>query len=436
MDWDNINTILNRTKIEANICDLLLSFDKYYNDINFKKGFYIYGTPGSGKTKFVEKLLKKMDYDIVKYDASDIRNKNLIETINSNNISNYNVLDMMKKKKKKIAIIMDEIDGMNSGDKGGIAALIKLIRQKKTKKQKLESVTLNPIFCIGNHLYDKKIKELMKVCNVFELKTPTNDECKYFLRNMISDEKLYNPFCNFIQGDLRKIELLVRIQSSNKNLLNESFLHGVLHPKCNNENAKNITSLLFKEKYDLEQHNNFINENDRTIVSLLWHENVIDHIELNKHKNQHDLYLKFLNIICYADYVDRITFQNQIWQFNEMSSLIKSFYCNKIYHDNSNSLNIKIMNEIRFTKVLTKYSTEYNNQLFIFNLSQQMNMDKKDMLSFFQEFRLHVGDDVHEKANIIENIFEGLIINKLDVKRIFRFLDKNVKKETETSILD
>ena len=65
-----------------------------------------------------------------------------------------------------------------------------------------------------------------------------------------------------------------------------------------------------------------------------------------------------------------------------------------------------------------------------------MNMDKKDMLSFFQEFRLHVGDDVHEKANIIENIFEGLIINKLDVKRIFRFLDKNVKKETETSILD
>ena len=41
-----------------------------------------------------------------------------------------------------------------------------------------------------------------------------------------------------------------------------------------------------------------------------------------------------------------------------MSSLIKLFYCNKIYYDNSNSLNIKIMNEIRFTKVLTKYSTE------------------------------------------------------------------------------
>ena len=30
---------------------------------------------------------------------------------------------------------MDEIDGMNSGDKGGINSLIKLIRPKKTKKQ-------------------------------------------------------------------------------------------------------------------------------------------------------------------------------------------------------------------------------------------------------------------------------------------------------------
>ena len=75
-------------------------------------------------------------------------------------------------------------------------------------------------------------------------------------------------FVNLFRVILRKLELLVKIQKSNKDLLNESFLHNVLHTKCNNENAKNITSLLFKEKYNLEQHNNFINENDRTIVSL------------------------------------------------------------------------------------------------------------------------------------------------------------------------
>ena len=55
---------------------------------------------------------------------------------------------MMKGNVRKIVILMDEIDGMNNGDKGGINALIKLIRQKKTQKQRLESMTLNPIICI------------------------------------------------------------------------------------------------------------------------------------------------------------------------------------------------------------------------------------------------------------------------------------------------
>ena len=68
---------------------------------------------------------------------------------------------------------MDEIDGMNNGDKGGINALIRLIRPKKTKKQRLEDTTRSPVICISNYHVDKKIKELMKVCHTFELKTPT-----------------------------------------------------------------------------------------------------------------------------------------------------------------------------------------------------------------------------------------------------------------------
>ena len=71
---------------------------------------------------------------------------------------------------------MDEIDGMNNGDKGGINSLIKLIRPKKTKKQKTEEITYNPIICIGNYHIDKKIKELMKVCIPIELNKPTDKQ--------------------------------------------------------------------------------------------------------------------------------------------------------------------------------------------------------------------------------------------------------------------
>ena len=167
MNEININSIFEREKIAQDIRNILLSIDKNYKDLTFKKGIYIYGSPGCGKTQFVMELLKGLDYDVIKYDAGDVRNKALIDTITSNNISNRNVLQMMTKKVKKIAIVMDEIDGMNNGDKGGITALIKLIRQKKTKKQRLENMTMNPIICIGNYYIDKKIKELMKKEMVF-----------------------------------------------------------------------------------------------------------------------------------------------------------------------------------------------------------------------------------------------------------------------------
>ena len=179
--------IFERQAISNNIKSILNDFDANCNKVTYKKGIYIYGSPGSGKTSFIMNLLKEMDYDVIKYDAGDVRNTGLINTITNNNISNRNVLDMMTGKVKRIAIVMDEIDGMNNGDKGGITALIKLIRQKKTKKQKLENSTMNPIICIGNYCIDKKIRELMKVCNTFELKLPTMKQINCILINMFPE---------------------------------------------------------------------------------------------------------------------------------------------------------------------------------------------------------------------------------------------------------
>jgi hypothetical protein len=431
-DHKKILEILQRDKIADELKNLLQNFEANCKNINYKKGFYVYGSPGCGKSHFVTQILQDLNYDIIKYDAGDVRNKSLIETITSDNMGTQNVLHMMTKTRRKIAIIMDEIDGMNNGDKGGINSLIKLIRQKKTKKQKTENMTLNPIICIGNYFVDKKIKELIKVCNTFELKSPTPTQISSIISlNMPHIDPQLKPITiDYIQGDMRKLFFVEKMYKTKPELLTMETMQHIFQTKSYNDDAKQVTKTLLTKSFDIDHHTTMINETDRTIIALLWHENIVDYLEKIPNNQSFPFYLRILENICYADYIDRITFQNQIWQFNEMSSLMKTFYNNKLYHEYFPTQKIND-NEIRFTKVLTKYSTEYNNYLFIFSLCQTLDMDRKDLVAFFQELRLFYGaNEQNDKLNELEKIFENENVNKLDIKRMYRYLDRNVKNLT------
>ena len=440
----DFNTILDRNKIKKEIIDILINFENKKKDISHKRGLYIYGSPGSGKTEFITGLLHELNYDIIKYDTSDVRNKGAIETLTSENISDKSVLSLLKKKMKSVAIIMDEIDGMNNGDKGGINSLIKLIRSKKTKKQKTEEITYTPIICISNYYADKKIKELIKVCDTFEIKKPSHEQIEKIITIImpnVDNKLLLENMVRYIDGDLRKLKSLITIYENNFNIFKNNIIQNIFKQKLYNNDTKEITKDLISNKYSIEEHVTSMNETDRTIVGLLLHENIVDCLDYFKMNTSIPLYLKLLDNICFSDYIDRITFQNQIWQFNEMSSLIKTFHCNKLYHDtientNTNRINDKELNkelefhkekyiptEIRFTKVLTKYSTEYNNSLFIQNLCQQLGLDKKDTFSFFLELRnTHTDDEIY-------SMFDTYDINKLDINRMYRYLDKKLVKD-------
>jgi hypothetical protein len=89
-------------------------------------------------------------------------------------------------------------------------------------------------------------------------------------------------------------------------------------------------------------------------------------------------------------------------------------------------------------------------------------MDKKDIITFFQEMRQffseHGGgvvsppqqvpssrstvsksvekERVERMENQMEQLFEHCEVSKLDIRRMYRYLDKNVKKESVVLSLD
>ena len=133
MENIDLNRILNREQQKEKIKTWCKQFELNKSKLDIKRGLYVFGLSGIGKTFFVDTVLKEMNYDIIHYNAGDVRNKNVIDTITKNYMSDVNIISMFKREKKKMIIVMDEIDGMNSGDKGEYSLIKLLVKNKKTK---------------------------------------------------------------------------------------------------------------------------------------------------------------------------------------------------------------------------------------------------------------------------------------------------------------
>jgi len=398
-----MDQVIDHSLQESIVLEFLSTFNKH--DVKSKKCVYVHGPTGCGKTGFVLSVLKTAEYDVIKYDTRDARNKSIVDGVNVSNMSDQNVLNMFYKKKSKIAILMDEVDSMNNGDKGGINTLIKLIRPKKTKRQRAEDRgTHVPIICIGNNTRDKKITELMKCCVVIELFSPTPEQILTLVSTVVPK---YAKDVLHIK-DLHKITQLVHLDKHNYQGSHRSiFYYNNVH-----EDSKQITQRLLTNPMLFSDHIN-INDTDRTIIGLLWHENIIDTLKQLPIKEAIRLYILLLDEICYADFIDRITFQKQIWIFNEMSFLIKTFYTNYMFQ---RATSVRFAEkEVRFTKVLTKYSTEYNNNGFIQKFCFELGLDKCDMFTYMQSIMSLPDDEIIKKVS-------HTTLTLLDIQRLYRYM--------------
>ncbi|MEM0167285.1 MAG: AAA family ATPase [Thermoplasmatales archaeon] len=109
-----------------------------------KKALLLYGPPGTGKTSTAIALAREMGWELMEFNASDIRSKDAIEQTALKG-SQYYSLEGGKDRKK--LILMDEVDSIyernvEGADLGGKAAILKLVE-----------VTENPVILIANDLY-------------------------------------------------------------------------------------------------------------------------------------------------------------------------------------------------------------------------------------------------------------------------------------------
>ncbi len=223
------------------------------------------------------------------------------------------IMDIFYNKKNKKICVIDDIDFLHTHEKKVLTSLMKNFKLEEKGKRKRTF----PIILCGTNIHDKKIKEIQKLCNIIHCTRP----------------------------------LVIKHNIYEKNIQN------------------NIRQIMQKEfKMD------FIIENEKATQALLFHENIIDLLKTKQHLL---FYKQFLDNFCIGDYFDRISFQKQLWIFNEMTYYIKILHNYYLYQ--KMDIFPRKSEDYRFTKVLTKYSNEYNNNTFIISLCSRLNCTKKEL---------------------------------------------------------
>ncbi|SOV10497.1 replication factor C subunit 1,putative [Plasmodium gaboni] len=248
------------------------------------------GPAGIGKTTTAKIVSEASGYNVIEFNASDERNKAAVEKISEMATGGYSIMSLNNRKLTKTCIIMDEVDGMSSGDKGGSTAILKLIEKTKC-----------PIICICNDRQNNKMRTLANKCYDLKFSMPQKNSvvkrlleiCKKegIMMEPNALELLWESTCGDIRQMLNTLQLLsktyTRIQfldlkkelnNSNKNIQSLANPFEITLKLLNfNESSKlNIREImdLFFVDYELipyfisENYTNVFNDTDKSSASL------------------------------------------------------------------------------------------------------------------------------------------------------------------------
>ncbi len=293
------------------------------------------GEPGVGKTTLAYRILEQSGLKVVEFNASHTRSGTSFRKVILPLLREGGIIKMVETGKKGgIGILLDEIDGLSSGERGGLQELLAYLKSP-------DALQGQPVILISNTLDSRALQQIAKHCLTIEMKGAKKEILEEWLHRSIPDN---------MTTDLRALQ---------------RQLAGYEQPEENIEIPEGVVpvawwSLCHDWDANLELD---IENNEGNLASLISLENIPERIQAVKGDSEEGwkLYMSLFEAYRTSDQGDFWAFFYQCWSILPLSLQLKLKHISmRLTTEAPNPKTRLEVEDMRYTPVLTKQSAMFN----------------------------------------------------------------------------
>jgi hypothetical protein len=305
------------------------------------------GAPGIGKTTIAHRVFRQAGLKTVEFNASHTRSGTSFRKTILPLLREGGIVQMIESGQKGgIGVLLDEIDGLSNGERGGLNELHAYLKSKEVKDGR-------PLILISNSLDTRTLQQIAKLCLTFKVSPVTTTVIREWLGK--DPPEAYNGDLRALQRQMKGLEIPDHVMNIPEGVAAVAWwtLWGDWDPLLD---------------FDIEN-------NEGNLASLVSLENIPERIEAAKGNTNEawKMYLTLFDAYKVSDQGDFWAFFYQCWTILPLSLKLKlkiiSLRLSReaVLSEDSKRLT---MDEFRYTPVLTKQSAMFNAWKLLCDISE------------------------------------------------------------------